>query len=73
MTKAEFEALLKIENLKLLMCDVHLAEHKHEYKMFAADVITKNFDIVTEGVPAKTPAAAVQKTIARHYKKHANN
>ena len=73
MTKAEFEALLKIQGLELLMCEVHNAVHKEEKHMHSADVVTRWWDVVTPGEPAKTPAAAVQKTITRHFKKHANH
>ena len=73
MKKAEFVALLKIQGLRLLMCEVNRAVHTHEEKMYAADVVTSRWNVVTEGEPAKTPAAAVQKTIARHYKQYANH
>ena len=73
MKKAEFEALLKIQGLQLLMCEVHRAMHTDETHLHAADVINARWDVVTPGEPAKTPAAAVQKTIAKHFKKHANH
>lgn len=73
MKRAEFEALLKIQGLRLLLCDVVRTAHKDEEKLYAADVVAGNFLVVTDGEPAKTPAAAVQKTITRHYKKHANH
>jgi len=55
------------------MCDVRFGVHTDEQKLFAADVVTEDYTVVTEGVPAKTPAGAIQRTIARHYKKHANH
>ena len=74
MTKAEFEALLKVQGYELLMCEVRNAVHKDEKYMHSADVVsTRWWDVVTPGDPAKTPAAAVQKTIAKHFKKHANH
>lgn len=73
MTRREFEALLKLQGLFLLMCDVRFGVHTDEQKLFAADVVTEDYTVVTEGVPAKTPAGAIQRTIARHYKKHANH
>jgi lipopolysaccharide biosynthesis glycosyltransferase len=68
MTKAEFEALLKLQDRKLMLCDVDVVFHKTITKMYAVDITTKNGYLVMEGPHAKTPAAAVQKTIARYYK-----
>ena len=68
MTKEEFVALLKLQDRRLMMCDVKITEHQTEKSMYAADVMTKNGAIVMEGPPAKTRSAAVQKAIARYYK-----
>jgi len=73
MKKNEFEALLKIQDRYLLICHVHRAKHDEKEHMFSADVITARHDVVMDGPPAKTPAAAVQKSIARYYKQNANH
>jgi hypothetical protein len=73
MKKNEFEALLKIQDKYLIMCEVHIANHTEALMMYAADVETRHGDVVMSGPPAKTPAAAVQKAIARYYKQNANH
>lgn len=73
MKRVEFEALLKLQDRYLLMCDVHRGMHDKQEKLYAADVVTRRDDVVMNGVPAKTPAAAVQRSIARYYKQNANN
>lgn len=73
MKRAEFEALLKIQGLELMMCTVHRSVHTDEVHLHVADVVNPMWDVVTSGEPAKTPAAAVQKTIAKHFKKHADH
>lgn len=73
MKKNEFEALLKLQDRYLLMCEVHIANHMASPMLYAADVETRHGDVVMIGPPAKTPAAAVQKSIARYYKQNANH
>jgi len=73
MKKNEFEALLKIQDRYLLMCTVHRAKHDTEEPLYAADVVNRRHDVVMGGVPAKTPAAAVQRSIAKYFKQDANN
>jgi hypothetical protein len=73
MKKNEFEALLKLQDRYLLMCEVHTANHTASPMLYAADVETRNGIVVMSGPPAKTPAAAVQKSIARYYKQNANH
>jgi len=68
MTKVEFEALLKLQDRRLMMCDVSITNHKTQIKMYAADVMTEGGHIVMDGPRSKTPAAAVQRAIARYYK-----
>ena len=73
MKKNEFEALLKIQDRYLLMCTVHRATHDVEEQLYAADVVNRRHDVVMGGPPAKTPAAAVQRSIAKYFKQDANN
>ena len=73
MKKNEFEALLKLQDRYLLMCEVYTANHTASPMMYAADVETRDGIVVMSGPPAKTAAAAVQKSIARYYKQNANH
>jgi hypothetical protein len=73
MKKNEFEALLKIQDRYLLMCTVHRATHDVEEQLHAADVVNRRHDVVMGGPPAKTPAAAVQRSIAKYFRQDANN
>jgi hypothetical protein len=73
MKKNEFEALLKLQDRYLLMCEVYSATHGKADLRYAADVETRRGDVVMSGPPAKTPAAAVQRAIARYYKQNANH
>jgi hypothetical protein len=73
MKKNEFEALLKLQDRYLLMCTVYTASLDQSTVRYAADVETRHGDVVMSGPPAKTPAAAVQKSIARYYKQNANH
>ena len=77
MKKNEFEALLKIQDRYLLMCTVHRATHnvKEQLKeqLYAADVVNRRHYVVMSGPPAKTPAAAVQRSIAKYFRQDANN
>lgn len=70
MKKNEFEALLKIQDRYLLMCTV--LRHGVEEHLHAADVVDRRHTVVMGGPPAKTPAAAVQRTIAKYFKQNAN-
>lgn len=72
MRRVEFEALLKIQGRYLLMCEVFKGKHRTDEHLFSADVEDGKGHIVLTGIPAKTPSAAVQKTIARYFK-HANH
>lgn len=71
MTRKEFEAFLKIQDLQLLICTVTNIQHKTNDQLYEADVVTKSYEVVTEGKPAKTIRTAVQNTIKRHFS--ANN
>lgn len=71
MTRKEFEAFLKIQDLQLLICTVTNIQHKTNDQLYGADVVTKSYEVVTEGKPAKTIRTAVQNTIKRHFS--ANN
>lgn len=73
MTKNEFEALLKIEDKYLMMCTVSRGTHTTREALHAADVVNARHDVVMNGLAAKTPSAAIQKTIARYYKQNANH
>lgn len=73
MKKAEFEALLKIQGLNTLPCEVVRGTNTEQEKLYAVDVVTNRYEVVTDGEPAKTYAAALQKTMARHFKKHADH
>ena len=73
MKKNEFEALLKIQDRYLLMCSVRLASHDTVKDLHAADVVDRRDRVVMGGPPAKTAAAAVQKSIARYFKQNANH
>jgi hypothetical protein len=73
MKRNEFEALLKIQDRYLLMCKVHRANHNVEEHLHAADVVDRRHEVVMGGTPAKTPAAAVQRSIAKYFKQNANN
>jgi len=73
MKQKEFEALLKIQDRYLLMCNVIRNKGLETERLFAADVITRGHRMVMDGIPAKTRAAAVQKSIARYYKQNANH
>jgi hypothetical protein len=73
MKRNEFEALLKIQDRYLLMCKVHRAKHDTEEHLHAADVVDRRHEVVMGGTPAKTPAAAVQRSIAKYFKQNANN
>jgi len=73
MKKNEFEALLKIQDRYLLMCSVHKAMHNKEEHLHAADVLNSRHDVVMSGPPAKTPAVAVQRSIAKYFRQNANN
>ena len=73
MKKNEFEALLKIQDRYLLMCTVRRIVHDVEDHLHAADVVNRRHDVVMGGVPAKTPAAAVQRSIAKYFRQNANN
>lgn len=73
MKKNEFEALLKIQDRYLLMCTVRRVVHDMEEHLHAADVVNSRHDVVMGGPPAKTPTAAVQRSISRYFKQNANN
>jgi hypothetical protein len=73
MKRNEFEALLKIQDRYLLMCKVHRAKHDTEEHLHAADVVDRRHEVVMAGTPAKTPAVAVQRSIAKYYKQNANH
>jgi hypothetical protein len=73
MKRNEFEALLKLQDRYLLICHVQLAMHDAREWLYSADVLNTRHDVVMNGPPAKTPAAAVQKSIARYYKQNANH
>jgi hypothetical protein len=73
MKKNEFEALLRLQDRQLLMCEVHRALHDKQEKLYAADVVDRRLYVVMDGQPAKTPAAAVQRSIARYFKQNANH
>lgn len=73
MKKAEFEALLKIQGLHTMNCEVVRGVHTEQEKLYSVDVVNSSYGVVTDGEPAKTSAAALQKTMARHFKKYANN
>jgi hypothetical protein len=73
MKRNEFEALLKLQDRYLLMCEVYNSTHSKADLRYAADIETRNGHMVMNGPPAKTPAAAVQRSIARYYKQNANH
>jgi hypothetical protein len=73
MTRNEFIALLKLQDRDLMMCDVHTTVHNEKDNRFAADVVDKNWNVVMNGPTAKTKSAAVQRAIAKYYKRYANN
>lgn len=73
MKRVEFEALLKIQDRYLLMCTVRRAIGDKEEHLFAADVEDRRGKLIMNGVPAKTPAAAVQKSIARYFRQNADH
>jgi hypothetical protein len=73
MTKAEFEALLKLQDRRLLMCRVVKVFHKDQQILHAADVVNKRTDTIMNGDPKKTPSAAVQSSIAKYYRQNANH
>jgi hypothetical protein len=68
MTKAEFEALLKLQDRRMLLCDVEVIKHQTSTNMYEVDVITKGGRLVMDGPHAKTKSAAVQRAIAKYYK-----
>lgn len=69
MKKEEFIALLKLQDRRMLLCDVEVIKHQTLTKMYAADVITKGGRLVMDGPHAKTKGAAVQRAIAKYYKR----
>lgn len=73
MKKNEFEALLKIQGRYLLMCIIHRQMHDRVELLHAADVVDRHDSVVMAGDAAKTPAAAVKKSIARYFKQNANH
>jgi hypothetical protein len=73
MKRVEFEALLKLQDRYLLMCEVRVAIHTEVGVQYAADIEDRRGRMIMTGPRAKTPAAAVQKSIARYYKQNANN
>lgn len=73
MKKAEFEALLKLQGFQTLPCEVVRGVNTEQEKLYSVDVVNNRYDIITSGEPAKTLTAALQKTMARHFKKYANN
>jgi len=73
MTKAEFEALLKLQDRQLLMCNVVNVLHKEQRALYSADVVDRRINVVMTGDPKKTPTAAVQSSIAKYYRQNANH
>ena len=73
MTKPEFEALLKLQDRQLLMCNVVKVLHKDQQNLYSADVVDRRINVVMPGDPKKTPAAAVQSSIAKYYRQNANH
>lgn len=73
MKKAEFEALLKLQGFQMLPCEVIRGVNTEQEKLYSVDIVNSSYGVVTDGEPAKTSAAALQKTMARHFKKYANN
>jgi hypothetical protein len=73
MTKAEFEALLKLQDRQLLMCNVVSVLHKEQRALYSADVVDRRINVVMTGDPKKTPTAAVQSSIAKYYRQNANH
>jgi len=68
MRKAEFVALLKLQNRCMELCDVSVINHQTHTAMYAVEVLEKNGVLVFSGPYAKTPSAAVQRAIAKYYK-----
>ncbi len=73
MTKAEFEALLKLQDRQLLMCNVVKVLHKDQQRLYSADVVDRRTNVIMGGDPKKTPTAAVQSSIAKYYRQNANH
>lgn len=68
MKKEEFIALLKLQDRRMVLCDVNVINHQTSTKMYAVDVISKEGLLVMDGPHAKTKSAAVQRAIAKYYK-----
>ena len=68
MTKKEFVALLRLQNRRLVLCEIDLVVHETVSKKYAADILTDNGYLVMDGPHAKTQGAAVQRSIAKYYK-----
>jgi hypothetical protein len=73
MTRAEFEALLKIQDRYLLMGKVVRQRHENREELHSADVVNKKNYPVMEGIPKKTAHGAVQSSIAKYYRQNANH